>query len=168
LTALALYLERCNTRHNIDQHLPMLREYASRCDHVTEFGVDRGWSTSALLASGASTIRSYDVNRQPEVTQLEEIAAAEGIDFQFIFADTRDADIEPTDLLFVDSEHTYAQVDAELARSIDKVKRYLIFHDTVSYPEILHAIRKHCGFEWRVVEQTDKQHGLMILERILA
>lgn len=168
MTALALYLERCNTRHNIDQHLPMLREYASRCDHVTEFGVDRGWSTAAFLASGVSEVHSYDIVRQPEVSLLQEVAVQEGVIFRFTLGDTRGIDIVPTDLLLVDTEHTYEQVDAELARHIGKVKRYLVFHDTVSYPEILHAIRKHCGFEWRVVEQTDKQHGLMILERMPA
>lgn len=166
MTAEALYQARCNEPHNIDWHLPTIRKYASFCHHVTEFGVERGWSTSALLASGAKVVRSYDLQRLPEVDVLEEVALLEGIDFQFIREDTSIAWIEPTDLLFIDTEHTFEQVDNELLGNVDQVRRYLIFHDVETFPAILPAIRKHCAFHWVEREWSKGQHGLLVLERI--
>lgn len=165
MTPEVLYNIRRITPHNIDRHLETIRYYASLCKHVTELGVERGWSTSALLASGAKTVRSYDVVRQPEVNLLEEAARIAGVDFRFILEDSRDAIIEPTDLLFVDTDHTYDQVDQELARHKDKVARFLVFHDIVSYPGIIPAITLHCSDEWRVLEWLEYQHGLAVLER---
>ena len=162
-----LYRMRLSTPHNIERHLPMIRAYASRCIHVTEFGVERGWSTSALLASGARHVRSYDLVRREEVSLLEGIAIVEGVDFKFIQADTREVDIEPTDLLFIDTDHTFEQVDAELARSIGQVGRFLVFHDVETFPEIGPAIAKHCSaLEWVQREWVKDQHGLLVLERI--
>ncbi len=164
MTIEELYRERCNTPHNIDTHLPMLKKYAGMCHHVTEFGIERGWSTSALLTSGASVVRSYDLVRLPEVTELEYLALEAGVDWKFILGDTRKVEIEQTDLLFIDTDHTYEQVKAELIQSIDRVNRFLVFHDTISFPEIVPAIAE-CTEGWDVIESIQTQHGLVILER---
>jgi len=160
----ALYRARCLTPHNIDTHLPKIKGYAARCKHVTEFGTDRGWSTSALLASGCPVVRSYDINRCEEVATMETLARAEGVDYLFTLGDTREVDIEETDLLFVDTDHTYAQVKAELERHAHKVRRYLIFHDTVTYKEIVPAIEETL-VDWYTLEDIRTQHGLLILEK---
>jgi len=164
MTIEVLYQLRCDTPHNIDTHLPMIREYASRCGHVTEFGTDRGWSTSALLASGCPVVRSYDINRCAEVMLMEALAMDEGVAYKFILGDTREVDIEPTDLLLVDTDHTYEQVKAELERHVDKVRRYLVFHDTVTFPAIIQAIEE-CTVGWYAVEDVRTQNGLLILEK---
>ncbi len=167
MTPLQLYLERCNHPHNIDQHLPTIRHYASLCRHVTEFGVDRGWSTSALIAAHPDVVVSFDLVRcEPEVSLLEEVARNAGIEFQFNQADTRRVLIEETDLLLVDSDHTYEQVRAELTRNVDRVRKYLVFHDTYVYPAIVQAIDEFAPVEeWERVVWTTKQNGLAVLER---
>lgn len=165
VTLEGLYHARKNTPHNIDQHLPVIREFAAKCKHVTEFGTDRGWSTSALLVSGCPVVRSYDINRCPEVDTMEELAQREGVDYRFTLGDTREVDIEETDLLFVDTDHTYQQVKAELSRHKDKVRRFIAFHDTATFPAIIQAIEEEIGEGWLVVYCTSKQHGLWIFER---
>lgn len=164
MTIEEFYTIRCNTPHNIDTHLPMLKRYAGMCRHVTEFGVDKGWSTTALLTSGATFVRSYDIVRQPEVTFLEQLALEAGVDWKFILADTRKVEIEQTDLLFIDTDHTYDQLKAELAQSIDKVNRFLVFHDTVSFPDMVPAIAEMTQ-GWNLIESVVTQHGFTVLER---
>jgi hypothetical protein len=168
VTLEGLYNARLKTPHNIDQHLPIIREYASRCSHVTEFGTDRGWSTSALLASGCPVVHSYDINRCPEVSTMEELAVRAGVEYVFHLEDTRQVGvIEFTDLLLVDTDHTYEQVKTELRRHAGRVRRYLVFHDTVTFPEINKAIEEECyPNRWNVVEDIRTQHGLLILERV--
>jgi hypothetical protein len=166
MTAADLYRLRCGEHHNIDQHLPIIRAYASLCSHVTELGVDRGFSTSALLASGAATVRGYDLVRLPEVDLLEQVAAVEGIDFKFVLGDSRKVVIEPTELLLVDTDHTYDQVTAELRQHSNQVSRFLIFHDVHTFPDIVPAIREHCSDHWALIHWSDMQHGLAIYERM--
>lgn len=162
-----LYQVRCNTPHNIDQHLPTIRRYAALCDHVTEFGVERGWSTSALLASGAAHVRSYDIVRHPDLEDVEKaVNDTPGTDWRFILGDTRQVRIEPTDLLFVDTDHTYDQVYRELELNVGRVKRFLLFHDTVSSPEIIPAILSFTYGEWTLRTWAVHQNGLAVFERV--
>jgi len=109
-------------------------------------------------------VRSYDIKRCEEVATMETLARAEGVDYLFTLGDTREVDIEETDLLFVDTDHTYAQVKAELERHAHKVRRYLIFHDTVTYKEIVPAIEETL-VDWYTLEDIRTQHGLLILEK---
>ena len=51
-------------------------------------------------------------------------------------ADTRKIVIEETDILLVDSDHTYEQVEAELRLHANKVKKYILFHDTTLYGDV--------------------------------
>lgn len=161
-----LYEVRCKPGHNIDQHLPTILRYASICNHVTEFGVEEGWSTTALLTSGAEVV-SYDLHRHYNLEVLEKaIAETPGLKWQFIQANTREVTIDETDLLFVDTEHTFEQVNAELGGNIHKVRRFLIFHDTVTFPEIIPAIVDRCYGDWTLREWNVNQNGLAVFERM--
>jgi hypothetical protein len=44
-------------------------------------------------------------------------------------------DIEETDLLFIDTRHDYDQLREELRRHADKVRKYIVLHDTTTYGE---------------------------------
>jgi hypothetical protein len=83
--------------------------------------------------------------------------------------------IEEADLLFVDSHHTYETVSKELSLHGHKIKKYIMFHDTVAYGEIgedggvgiLKAIHEflEANPEWKIVHQVDYNNGFMIIER---
>lgn len=118
---------------DINEHLPTLYEYAKKCDHVTEMGVRWVSSSWALLRANPKKIVSYDIVRDPNVQQLVDASAEYGINFHFIEQDVLKADIEETDMLFIDTWHTYKQLFAELNLHSGKVKKYILFHDTVSY-----------------------------------
>ena len=161
-----LYAARWQERHNIDEHLPVLRRYAEEVKHITEFGVDRGWSTTAFLAARPAVLVSYDLVRQPEVELLEGLVPPETI-WEFKQEDTRLASVEPTDLLFIDTEHTEEQVWAELQVGLPYTRRFVIFHDTVSCPAIVKPILNALlRGPWRCREWLTNQSGLAVFERI--
>lgn len=67
------------TSPDIRGHLAFLRDLASDCRHVTEFGIRWGSSTSAFISSGA-TYRGYDIQETPEARALFDAAVSEGRD----------------------------------------------------------------------------------------
>jgi hypothetical protein len=165
MTLEELYQTRCNTGHNIDKHLPILRQYAERCERVTEFGTDIGFSTCAFLVARPARLDCYDVVRTEEVNLLASLCPA-GTVFEFHQFDTLTVEICPTDLLFIDTIHTYAQVKAELERHGHNVRRYLIFHDTVSNPGIVPAIEEYTtAHHWTLEHWLTDQSGLAIYRR---
>lgn len=158
------------------EHMPTLRSYAAQCAHVTEFGVDDCTSTWGLLAGFPKHMRSYDVVRKPEVTEVEALAAVASIDFKFIEQSSLVAEIEPTDLLFIDSYHSYTQLKEEFRLHASKVRRYILMHDTVTFglndqdgksPSLLLAIEHFLAEhpEWKTAMHYTNCHGLMVLER---
>ena len=42
------YKQRCTTPSDINEHLPVLRDYASKCTHITETGVRSAVSSYAF------------------------------------------------------------------------------------------------------------------------
>ena len=89
------------------------------------------------------------------------------IDFKFIEASSLDIEIEPTDLLFIDTLHTGEQLQQELFLHSDKAKKYIVLHDTVSYEtELMPVINTFLEQGvWKVKEHYKNNNGCMILER---
>lgn len=160
------YQELCQTPSDINEHLPILREYADKCESVTEFGVRGCVSLHAFMASKAKKVVAYDIL---------DVAVPDCPKLTFICADVLKVDIEPTDLLFLDTVHTFSQVRAELFWHADLVRKFLIFHDTEIFgrkgedggPGINRAISEFLAENqaWSEVYRTDKNNGLTILER---
>lgn len=160
-----LFQIRCRTGHNIDKHLPVLREYASQCQSVTEFGTDIGFSTCAFLAAKPDTLDCYDLVRTDDVWILERLAGRTRM--RFHEKSTLTVQIEPTDLLFLDTDHTYEQVSQELNLHGHKARKFLVFHDIVSNPCIVPAIEEYverfpC---WKLELWSEEQSGLAIYRR---
>lgn len=123
-----IYQTLCNTASDINEHLPTLKEYATGCEHVTEFGVRGIVSTWALLMGKPKVMVSYDIlpintnGVQPVDTH-----------FSFIQGDTLKVDIDETDLLFIDTLHNYNQLKGELDKHSHKVRKWIIMHDTTTF-----------------------------------
>jgi hypothetical protein len=126
---------------DIREHLPVLKEYASKCDHVTEFGVRWVVSTWAFMAGSPKTLESFDVmdfrswGIDPVV--LDNAASEAGVEFKFWHDNVLVTDkVKETDLLFIDTIHSYKQLKMELHLHASKVRKYIAFHDTVSFGDI--------------------------------
>lgn len=159
---------------DINEHMETLKSYATGLDTVVEMGVRSVVSTWAFLAGRPKRLISIDKNHPKDFTdwfpkeglnslELAESAAKEaGIDFNFVLGDSLKVDIPECDLLFLDTDHSYKQVKAELDRHAAKVKKYIIFHDTETSPEINVAIGELKG--WRICERFANNNGLTVIK----
>lgn len=160
---------------DINEHLPILKEYAEKCDHVTELGTRFGNSTIAFMAARPRKFISYDVVYNEKIDYLKKISNDSGINFVFKLENPQS--IEETDLLFIDTDHHVDQCSKELKLHADRVKKYLIFHDVVSFWEKGQGYESGGGLryaiepfmeshpEWKQVYRAENNNGLLILER---
>jgi len=172
------YEQACRFESNINEHLPILHAYASKCRHVTEFGIQYGWSTRALLASFPEVLVSVEIRPiRPYVEALSEWVEPHLTTWKIINGDTLQTCIEETDLLLIDSLHQYAHLKKELELHADKVRKFLIFHDTVTFGSIDEGSRKPLGIRkaileflvdnphWTMQVEYQNNNGLIILKR---
>ena len=172
-----VYKEKCSTPSDINEHLPTLKKYADECNHITEFGVRWVVSTYALLMGKPKKMISYDIDFC-ETELLKEIVKND-TDFQFIIGDTLKIEIEETDLLFIDTIHTYEHLKKELSLHSSKVKKYIILHDTTVYEwegEAINGVTQkglqpaieeflESNPNWVIYERFEYNNGLTILKR---
>lgn len=121
-----------NTPSDINEHLMYLKELADTVQHVTEFGVRDGVSSVAFLNSNVA-LRSYDIFFSVEANKYFDFALDKQKDVKYIICDVLDVDIEPTDLLFIDTFHNHDQVLQELRKHAPSVRKYIVLHDTTTF-----------------------------------
>lgn len=160
----------------MQEHLDTLYRYGKECVHITELGVRSVVSTWALLAARPTTLVSVDIVECP-VETAKLAAAQENIEFSFIIADSREISLDRTDLLFIDTHHTYDVLKVELDKHHEKVNKYIVLHDTTTFGEVgedghsrglWYAVEEFLSnnSEWAVKERFTHCHGLTVLERI--
>jgi hypothetical protein len=144
-------------------------KYAMKVDSIVEFGVYTGLSTCAWLAGNPKRLRSYDItdSNLSVLDELANIAKENNIDFEFAIGNSLELDIEPCDLLFIDTVHKRAHCLAELDRHAKNAQRYIVLHDPSDWPGVFEAviIFLHHNREWHIVEHCNKESGLLVLER---
>jgi hypothetical protein len=164
---------------DINEHVPVLRRLASECEHVTEMGTRHGTSSVAFLAAQPAKFVTIDKQCQTcAVNFLQQIKGA--TELALVQDDSLKVEIEETDLLFIDTFHSAAQVFAELTKHSAKVRKYITLHDTEApygYADeggtngggiragIARWQETPDGQKWRVIEDHKNNHGLMVLGR---
>jgi len=137
------YARAIHEESDINEHLPTLRQYASECSSVAEFGVRTGLSSWALLKGlvtardlhGAKDVRllSVDLKYNPSIFDIWECAFANHVPYRFVEQsdlDTRLEHLGGVDMLFIDTWHVYAQLKRELETHAPHVRKYIVLHDT--------------------------------------
>jgi len=183
----AFFKELCKLPSDINEHLPLLRELAEQCDHVTEFGTrNANGSTIAFLAAQPKTFVAWDIDANAIISQgIRQLVDHPGkTTFQPRVGNTLEITIEPTDLLFIDTLHTGKQLLSELERHCDpkdaRVRKYLVFHDTSTFgmvgedggPGLRTAIRqfqRYFAFPlWCLLHDLENNNGLVVLKHVCA
>lgn len=170
------YNRYTNEPSDIIAHLPIIKEYASKYKHITEFGIRTGRSTVAICDARPDKIISYDIKLSDNIKYLNTVSKLEGINLNIIEKDVLSVDIEPTDLLMIDSKHTYSQLIQELNKHSPKVKHAILLHDTDTFglvgeddttPSLIQAVEEFLqnNKEWYLKENWIRNNGFMILER---
>lgn len=165
------------TKSDINGHFNEMSRLASHCNHITEFGVRFGVSTVCWLNSKPHFLRCYDFRPKKTVPMLEKLVN-EKTDFKFNNENTVEIEIEPTDMLFIDSYHTYDHLKEELELHADKVKKYILMHDTESCGEVgghksgarglkpaIAEFLAEKGDEWYQYAHHPHCNGLTVLKR---
>lgn len=180
------------TPSDINEHIPTFIEYGSQCETITEMGVRAISSTWAWLGSAPKKLTSYDMENPShygaDINFVYEVAKQYNLNFEFKQADVLTIEIEPTDLLFLDTWHAYDQLKAELELHSPKVAKYIIMHDTTSYeyrdepltsentfkgdksagkglwPAITEFLEAHP--EWTLHKRYTNNNGITIIRRV--
>ena len=157
------------------EHLPWLSDYAKECKHITEFGVGWGESTRTFMNHDVE-LHSYEFAPQPGIRELFDNAKEAGRNVTLHIDDIRAVTIEDTDLLLVDSLHSYNQVKIELELHSKHVKKYIFFHDTTTFAD--YGQENDCGIwpaiseflesttEWEMVERRTNNNGMTLIKRV--
>lgn len=170
------YRSACEVGSDINEHVPLLWLLARQCDHVTEMGTRWAVSTTAFLFARPRRLVCYDIDRHPQVGELAAMAGP--VEFSFHEADVRQVEIEPTDLLFIDTYHTGSQLRAELAAHADRARRWIVLHDTTTFGQrgedgidgngLWPAVEEFLAAQpqWRLGQRHENNNGLTVLERM--
>jgi hypothetical protein len=173
------YQLACKCDSDINEHLPTLRRYAEQCSHITEMGTRYGNSTIAFMSAYPKKFITYDVTPNDRIEYMEMVAKDANINFEFRNENVEQIEIEETDLLFIDTNHFDLQMENELKLHAHKSRKYLIFHDVVTFWEDGQGYWKGEGHglkyainpfleshsEWQIAERFDNNNGLLILKR---
>jgi len=161
---------------HILEHLHTLKILASSVDHITELGTRNGISTIAFLAARPKVLRSYDIN-EFAAYETAKTLISNTTDFTFTQADDLTITLEPTELLFIDTLHTYDQIKQELKLHGNVSSKYMVFHDTVTFgvngelPDTVGIMAAITEFiddnkHWKIKRHRINNNGLLILERV--
>jgi hypothetical protein len=154
------------------QRMDTYSKYSSMCESVTEFGVYTGSSTVAFLLGNPKKMTSYDISSEyfSILPVIEKVSKLKNIDYKFIKESSLKVDIEPTDLLFIDTVHKKKHVTAELNKHHKSVKKYILLHDTTAFPEVFEAAEEFISKNknWYIDFKCNNRNGLTVLKNINA
>ena len=191
----------CTHSSDIYEHIPVLHSLAQQCTSVTEIGLrdmNSTWGVLQGLNENSKQNRVYtgiDLEHPPhQIFNLaQRLAKENGIEFNFVQANDMDIDIQPTDLLFIDSLHTYAHLTYELEKFSPKALKYIAMHDTdepwgfiddfqqyfgdrSEYPSTIDRNKRglwqavvdflESHPEWVLHERRINNHGFTVLKRV--
>lgn len=199
-----MYEQRCRESSDIYEHIPVLYKLSKECSSVMEIGLremNSTWGVLQGLVDSSSSTKNYvgvDLSLPPVKTlnMAQRLAEANGIKFRFWQINDMDInidDVQPVDLLFIDSMHTYCHLTYELEKFCNKAVKYIAMHDTdepwgfindfqqysgdySEYPEWINRDGKGLWAavedflarhpEWELHERRTNNHGFTILKRV--
>jgi SAM-dependent methyltransferase len=184
------YERLCAEPSDINEHLPVLRELASACSNVAEFGTRGGVSTTALLMGlrdkvrakgGGGFLKIADIDYAAVGNALAELGPSLKGDAVWLQGEVGDTlagvTVDSCDMLFIDTLHTYDQLITELDMYHDRVDKWIALHDTVTFgakgedgkePGLRQAVADFLSghSEWSELRHYENNNGLTVLERV--
>ena len=182
---------------NLEPFVEILHLIAEKCNTVTEFGTGSFSSSVIFMTTPGFTGKhfiTYDFRKLAVPEQVTALSQILHVNYTSRQGNTLKIEIEPTDLLFIDTQHTYTQLINELRLHSPKVRKYIACHDTVLYRHIGEGINEDLDYHicphlatkglgdaindfldedekinkkptWKIIYDSSIQTGLTILER---
>jgi hypothetical protein len=150
------------TPSDINEHLEIIKHYSSECEIVVEMGVRDVVSTWAIL-EGLQPKMTYigvDVYKSGNLEEAKQFAKSKGVNFYFRHGSTLENEFTcpKCDFLFIDTLHTFSQLQQELTKHGNSSIKYLGFHDVVSFAYRDEDIYSHAD---KKVFQITENSGLL-------
>lgn len=180
------FIKAKKTPSDINEHIDTLYNLALECEHITEMGVRNVVSTWAFMLRNPKKLVGIDLHTNDNVLIAKEAYPK----WEFIQADSTKIEINPTEMLFIDTLHIYTQLKKELNIHAKNVSKYIVLHDTNTYgfvdeptdwqtPEIMenYLVENKKGLqpaiieflnenkEWYLYKEYTNNNGLTILKR---
>jgi cephalosporin hydroxylase len=182
-----MYNQAQNQTSDINEHVPVLYNLAKECSSVVEIGVRHMVSTWGLLqglSESSAPNRSYlgiDLALPPADLFAKAVRLSRTNEILFDFWQENDLNIiiPYTDLLFIDSFHTYCHLTYELETFSPYVSKYIAMHDTSApwgnvdepyhgdYSEYPDSYNRDKRGLWPAVEDFLKSHPEWVLHKRL-
>lgn len=195
-----MYEAHCREPSDINEHVSVLHDYARECSSVCEIGVRymvATWGLLQGLTESSAKDKSYlgiDLSFPPsdKLELAKTLSKANGIAFTFLAKNDMELTLEPVDLLFIDTLHTYCHLTYELETFSGSVQKYICLHDTSPpwgyadewyykgdcseypfamdttkkglWPAVTDFLEKHP--EWELHERLLNNNGLTVLKRV--
>ena len=166
MSLLERYKQDCERRSDINEHLATIYKYACECESIVELGAGR--TSESLLTLAAALLTSAPEKRQLHffsadpfnVGEIAQLCALEDVPLHLrrenIFNMKFDKEI---DMCFIDSDHIFAQMRAELEKFGLLTKKYIICHDTTIDRDLSSLVRMGQN-----VKEFAAKYGLKRLE----
>lgn len=168
----AAYNNLVHTPGDINEHMPVLRILSTECAHITELGI-RSVVGSWAFAMGAidraraglkTRLVQGDIWRQDAVTNFENHMkqCKSYIDWEFKEGDDLKVQFEETDLLFIDTWHSFRQLYQELNKLSPLARKFIVLHDTDGWGCVDEGGEGHGGkpLDEGLFQNVPKEKGL--------
>jgi len=170
-----IYEAKCMESSDLNEHLPLLKRYASHCKHVTGWNDRTSASTWALIAGKPKVVIACSEKAPTDnhLAEISSVASQAGVSFTFVEGPF---DIKPTNLLFLANVRIYPELRHYLHVFSVWVADYIIVHNTKRFahqgdqredrglqPAITDFLAAHDM--WVIKEVHNNNNGLTVLER---
>ena len=143
------------------------------CSSYRELGTHQGASAAAVMLTKPKIMELIDTNMDRFNRFLRPLAeaycAVHNIELSVrqISSTSKEAASGSVDVLLVDTWHNVRQVQAELEVHSDQVGRFIVFHDTATFPKIKACVDRFCfkNRSWKVIEHCKKSVGTTVIKR---
>lgn len=200
----------CERRSDINEHLPTIYKYASECSSIVELGSGRTSDSLVTLAAGIlnskeakeSEKRLYYFSVDPFlIGDILQMCCLEDINVKIRRQNIFNIDMsifngKEVDMVFIDSDHFFAQTKLELEKFAPLTKKYIVLHDTWIDAQISSCVRmgqnvkeiaaryglKRIEIErgirpavdkflaanpqWKILEEFENNNGLIVIGRV--
>ena len=172
------YLLACRIPSDINEHLPTFLRMVLDLDakHVIELGTRTGVSTIAWLYALERTggrLTSVDIDAKPPIGDYDHWTFIQGDDLDPAVY----AQLEPADIVFIDTSHHYRHTCQELAlyKWLVRPGGVIVLHDTeLPIPEgapprdplfpVKRAVEEFCEVERRAWSNRTNNNGLGVIQ----
>jgi hypothetical protein len=152
------YRELCTTPSDINEHLPTLFYYSSKCQSAIELGVRGVISTYAILYglllnnNNKKKLLLNDID-PCNISDIIEISNDLEVELNYQWVSDLEMVIDENyDLTFIDTFHVYGQLKRELDKFSKITNKYIIMHDTTVDEIHGEIIRMFPNQEWHINE----------------